>query len=222
MLQKQYVASDTSETSEINVKRILTAVVPKLINENQELQNSNPDKSIVTESDETIVKYLAGAVLRWALKKFHNEEKSWCQNQIVVAKEDFYQNKVDRGLITCTDTFTNMIMECENQFRKKKTKKKVLVNVIAESVDYTQFYPEDTCPGDVINKLLKRYVRMRAYIATKHIQDIYQEKKRKRKSTNETSRAPLYVSSSKTQVISIYFRFSCRRGGCNRFFFFFK
>ena len=64
MLQKQYVASDTSEISEINVKRILTAVVPKLINEKQELQNSNPDKSIVTESDENIVKYLAGAVLR--------------------------------------------------------------------------------------------------------------------------------------------------------------
>ena len=123
MLQKQYAASDISEISEINVKRILTAVVPKLINENQELQNSNPDKSMVTESDENIVKYLAGAVLRWGLKKFHNEEKSWCQNQIVVAKEDVYQNKVDRGLITCTDTFTNMIMECENQFRKEKTKK---------------------------------------------------------------------------------------------------
>ena len=75
------------------------------------------------------------------------------------------------------------------------------------------------CPGDVINKLLKRYVRMRAYIATKHIQDIYQEKrKNERKPTNDTSRAPLYVSSSKMQVISIYFRFSCRRRGCNRFF----
>ena len=77
----------------------------------------------MTESDESIVKYLAGVVLKWGLKKFYNEEKSWCQNQIVVAKEDVYQNKVDRGLITCTDTFTNMIMECENQFRKEKTKK---------------------------------------------------------------------------------------------------
>ena len=76
MLQKQYVASDTSEISEINVKRILTAVVPKLINENQELQNSNPDKSIVTKSDENIVKYFTGAMLRGGLKKFHNEEKS--------------------------------------------------------------------------------------------------------------------------------------------------
>ena len=67
----------------------------------------------------------------------------------------------------------------------RKKLKKVLVNVIAERVDYTQFYPEDKCPGDVINKLLKRYVRMRAYIATKHIQDIYQEKKKKRKETNK-------------------------------------
>ena len=88
MLQKQYTTSTNPEISEIYVKRILAAKIPKLIKENETETSTN--SALFTDSDIHAVKYLAGAVLRWGLNKFNSKERSWSREQVDVENDHLF------------------------------------------------------------------------------------------------------------------------------------
>ena len=68
VLQKPYASLDDS-IEEINIKRVIKALVPKLFfNEHNTIVEDN--NLHISKTDKDIVQYLAGASLRWGIKKF--------------------------------------------------------------------------------------------------------------------------------------------------------
>ena len=86
-LQKFYTSG--TNLQEADIKRILKAVVTKILSKIDVLDGKFSQEVFLTDTDKSIVFYLAGAVLKWGITKFKGEERSYCQSHTSSESSDF-------------------------------------------------------------------------------------------------------------------------------------
>lgn len=184
VLQKHYTFGSSSVT-EVNIKRIIKDVVPKMFS--LSLFQIESDKENVTGDDQNIVQYLSGAVLKWGIRALPEEGKNWCKRQVSKEKlNSVYFQQRDRGLLAPTKDFFCLMMLCENEFRQHRMKRRIHVQSVVSHVDWPSIYGDHT-KKETIEKLLSRYTRMRAHILCKHAEYLNKKKKRNNKSKPSSS-----------------------------------
>ena len=184
ILQKQYPFDFQIE--EIHLRRMIKHVVPKMFLQSDET-SSNETTLAITQTDKDIVQYLSGAILKWGIKKVTKEESNWCRTQISkTTKLSDHFRKVDRSLIVPNDTFFNLILQCEENYRKLQTKRKISSQLVVDTVFEHQI-PIRNPNENAIKKLLGRYIRLRAHISAKHQQKLSLQKKQVNKAKEKTT-----------------------------------
>ena len=184
ILQKQYPFD--FEIEEIHLRRMIKHVVPKMFLQCNET-SSNETTLAITQTDKDIVQYLSGAILKWGIKKLTKEESNWCRTQISkTTKLSDHFRKMDRSLIVPNDAFFSLILECEENYRKLQTKRKISSQLVVDTVFEHQI-PIRNPNESAVKKLLGRYIRMRAHISAKHQQKLSLQKKQVNKAKEKTT-----------------------------------
>ena len=185
VLQKPYASLDYS-IEEINIKRVIKTLVPKLFfNEHSTIAEDN--NLHISKTDKDIVQYLAGASLRWGIKKFPEVESKWCKNQVseICSLSAHFKNKEKGSLITPNGKFFNLALQCEIQFRKFKGKRSIPVSQIAASIQWEDIIGSDG-NKNAIQKLMRWYLCTRAHISAKHEQHHHYLTKRLQRTAKNT------------------------------------
>ena len=186
LLQKEYPC--TSEIQEIHIRRIIKHVVPNIFLQVADTEE-NQAMLHVTKTDEDIVQYLCGAILKWGITKLPKKESDWCKSQISTTNElSSHFQKMDWGLVVPCDAFFNLILKCERNFREMKVKRKIFPLPIIDKV-FRQGISIQNPNENAIRKLLGRYIRMRAHISTKHNEKLQKQMAKARKSTHGLRRS---------------------------------
>ena len=168
LLQNEY--STNSEFSELVIKRFIKYLVPKILMDAEPSQDENVNTLLSTD-DKHIIQYLLGAIIKWGVKNCSGSRKEWCQTQISY-HQDFENSRfrtANRDLICPVDKFLRLIIHSETEFRKQKSRRKIFITSILESLPITKIYPEiDDFQSHVLHQLLTRYIRMRSHISCTH------------------------------------------------------
>ena len=167
---------------EADIKRILKAVVTKILSKIDVLDGKFSQEVFLTDTDKSIVFYLAGAVLKWGITKFKGEERSYCQSHTSSESSDFpevYHFRfltTNRGLIVPNLIFYDLILDCEKELRKQRCLRSVDVSTIVNALKqkhsfFAGLHPENAATA---SSLLQRYIRLRCHISCKHKLQFYQ------------------------------------------------
>ena len=125
ILQKQYPFD--FEIEEIHLRSMIKHVVPKMFLQSDKA-SSNETTLAITQTDKDIVQYLSGAILKWGIKKL-TKESNWCRTQISkTTKLSDHFRKMDRSLIVPNDTFSSLILQCEETTENCKLEEKFLLS----------------------------------------------------------------------------------------------
>ena len=179
-LQKFYTSG--TNLQEADIKRILKAVVTKILSKIDVLDGKFSQEVFLTDTDKSIVFYLAGAVLKWGITKFKGEERSYCQSHTSSESSDFpevYHFRfltTNRGLIVPNLIFYDLILDCEKELRKQRCLRSVDVSTIVNALKqkhsfFAGLHPENAATA---SSLLQRYIRLRCHISCKHKLQFYQ------------------------------------------------
>ena len=184
ILQKQYPFDFKIE--EIHLRRMIKHVVPKMFLQSDET-SSNETTLAITQTDKDIVQYLSGAILKWEIKKLTKEESNWCRTLISkTTKLSDHFRKMDRSLIVPYDTFFSLCLQCEENYKKLQTKRKISSQLVVDTVFEHQI-PIRNSNKSAVKKVLGRYIRMRAHISAKHQQKLSLQKKQVNKAKEKTT-----------------------------------
>ena len=93
---------------------------------------------------------------------------------------------MDRSLIVPNDTFFSLILQCEENYKKLQTKRKISSQLVVDTVFEHQI-PIRNPNESAVKKLLGRYIRMRAHISAKHQQKLSLQKKQVNKAKEKTT-----------------------------------
>ena len=119
MYQKFYTSG--MDLQEADIKRILKAVVTKILSKIDVSNGKISQEVFLTDTDKSIVFHLAGAVLKWGIMKFKREERSYCHSHSSSESSDipevhhFHFLTTNRGLIVPNSIFYNLILDCEKE-----------------------------------------------------------------------------------------------------------
>ena len=137
-LQKFYTSG--MNLQEADIKRILKAVVTKILSKIDVSDGKISQEVFLTDTDKSIVFYLAGAVLKWGITKFKGEERSYCQSHTSSESSDvpevhhFRFLTTNRGLIVPNSMFYDLILDCEKKLRKQRCLRSVDANTIVNAL----------------------------------------------------------------------------------------
>ena len=177
-LQKFYTSG--TNLQEADIKRILKAAVTKILSKIDISDGKISQEVFLTDTDKSIVFYLAGAVLKWGITKFKGEERSYCQSHISSESSDvpdhFRFLTTNRGLIVPNSIFYNLILDCEKELRKQRCLRSVDANTIVNALKqkhsfFAGLHLENAATA---SSLLQRYIRLRCHISCKHKLQFYQ------------------------------------------------
>ena len=166
LLQKQYHMTSL-DPPESCIKKLLTTVVPRVI-----LLRTKPTSqpssisldSAVTVDDAKVLKYISDALLRWGLKTFKGDDAKWLSSQISSSdtlSPEFANN--NKGHLICpSSNFLSIITATELEFRRHIPPKSVDEQSIIDTVKLSEHV--GMYFSTVLERLLRRFVRVRAHI----------------------------------------------------------
>lgn len=187
LLQKPYHKTSI-DPPEGCIKKLLTDVIPKVILLRTKSEERNKTciskQDTITADDAKVLKYIAGAVLRWGLKIFREEDAKWVATLIsssdTVAPE--FVNNARGHLICPTQHFVSIIENTELQFRRYITSRSVDEQTIIDSVRLSEYV--GIYFNDALEKLLRRFIRIRAHMHWRTLLLVHKQAKLKnRRST---------------------------------------
>ena len=151
---------------EVDVKRVLNNVMPALMSKRSSWRVPDAKIGEVTDDDEKILRYLAGGLLKWGLRRFKKPcEQEFLKSQIVSQSlpEEFKMR--NRGGLVCpSDSFHCVVLSAERQFRREVTKMHISEGRIVNNSEVSHFPPQNHA---IIQELLARFVRTRAHFHLK-------------------------------------------------------
>ena len=112
---------------------------------------------------------------------------------------------MDKSLIVPYDTFFSLILQCEKNYRKLQTKRKISSQLVVDTVFEHQI-PIRNPNESAIKKLLGRYIRMRAHVSVKHQQKLKSAKEASEHSKRENHKRSLQkkqVNKAKEKTTSV-------------------